>query len=32
MKNQDLKKMSKKYPGYNPDDTFWDDYHRKMVL
>lgn len=21
--------MCNKYPGYNPHDTFWDDYHRK---
>lgn len=21
--------MNNKYPGYNADDTFWDDYHRK---
>jgi len=21
--------MGKKYAGYNEDDTFWDDYHRK---
>jgi len=21
--------MSNKYPGYNEDDTFWDDHHRK---
>lgn len=21
--------MSKKYPGYNENDTSWDDYHRK---
>lgn len=20
--------MAKKYPGYNPDDTKWDEYHR----
>jgi len=29
IKNQDSNSMSKKYPGHNPDDTFWDDYHRK---
>jgi hypothetical protein len=21
--------MSNKYPSYNPDDTFWNDYNRK---
>ena len=21
--------MSKKYPGYNENDTFWDEHHRK---
>lgn len=24
--------MSNKYLGYNEDDTFWDDHHRKQGL
>ena len=24
--------MSNKYPGYNANDTFWDDYHRSRGM
>jgi hypothetical protein len=24
--------MSKKYPGYNENDTFWDNYHKERGL